>query len=100
MKRTSGLARRHVVALAIVIGALAGAVVALAIDHFDSGNQIVWWAPAGTVAVVFAGVMLGLLFGEEIRGGREDAQDDADAAVPPEAPRATDPASSAAPTGR
>jgi hypothetical protein len=100
MKPTFGLGRHHVVAVAIVIGALAGAVVAFAIGRFDPGNRVVWWAPAGTVAVVFAGVMLGLLFGEEIRGGREDAIDDAEASAPPEAPGAPDPAASAAPTGR
>jgi hypothetical protein len=99
MKRTAGLWRRHVVASAIAIGGLSGAVVAFAIDRFGSGNRIVWWAPAGTVAVVFAGVMVGLLFGEEIKGGREDATADAEAATPPDAPGATGPAASAAPTG-
>ena len=72
MNRLRRLPRRHIVALAVVIGGLAGAIVALVIDRIDSGDRVVWWAPAGTLAVVFAGVMMGLLFGEDIKGGRED----------------------------
>jgi hypothetical protein len=79
MHRLFGLPRRHIVAVAVVTGGLAGAVVALVINRIDSGDRLVWWAPAGTVVAVFAGVMLGLLFGEEIKGGREDAIADVEA---------------------
>jgi hypothetical protein len=85
MKRLRGLPRRHIVGLAVVTGGLAGAIVALVIDLIDSGDRVLWWAPAGTVAVVFAGVMMGLLFGEEIKGGLQDeiADSEAEAASGP-----------------
>src|SRR5882762_2465313 len=82
MKRLRGLPRRHIVGLAVVTGGLAGAIVALVIDLIDSGDRVVWWAPAGTVAVVFAGVMMGLLFGEEIKGGLQDEIADSEAEAP------------------
>jgi hypothetical protein len=58
---------------------LAGAAVAVVTDRVDPGDRLVWVAPAGTVAVILAGLMLGFLFGEEIKDGREDKIADAEA---------------------
>jgi len=64
--------RHHVIALGCVVGGLIGALIALVITLVGPGDTI-WWTPAGLVTGAFAGVMMGFLFAEEVRGGQEDA---------------------------
>jgi hypothetical protein len=63
--------RRHGIALGSALGGLIGALVALVISLIGPGRTI-WWTPAGFVTGIFAGVMLGFLLAEEVRGGEED----------------------------
>jgi hypothetical protein len=41
----------------------------------DGGSQAIWWWPAGTIALTFAGFMLGWMFEQEVEGERMDNQD-------------------------
>jgi hypothetical protein len=68
MNRSFRIRRRHGVALGIVIGALLGGAIALAISIFGPKDPSIWWPPAGVVTGIFAGAVLGLLFSEEIKG--------------------------------
>jgi hypothetical protein len=63
--------RRHSVALGSALGGLIGALVALAITLVGPGRTI-WWTPAGFVAGIFGGLVIGFMLAEEVKGGEED----------------------------
>jgi peptidoglycan/LPS O-acetylase OafA/YrhL len=72
MKRPSRMRRRHVVAFGIVVGGMVGGALALAFTVFGPNDTSIWWPPAGLVTGIFAGMVLGLLFSEELKGEEED----------------------------
>jgi hypothetical protein len=74
--------RRHVIALGTTLGGVVGALVALVITLAGPGRTI-WWTPAGFVAGVFGGLVMGFMLAEEVKGGEEDdlATADAEAAL-------------------
>jgi hypothetical protein len=74
--------RRHGIALGTALGGLIGAIVALVITLVGPGRTI-WWTPAGFVAGILGGLVMGFMFAEEVKGGEEDelATADAEAAL-------------------
>jgi hypothetical protein len=54
------------------MGAVLGLAVTLVIDRLASGDQSIWWAPAGTVTGLFAGAVLGVLFAAELEGDPDE----------------------------
>ena len=69
MKRWHG--RRHSIALGSALGGLIGAMGALVISLVGPGRTI-WWTPAGFVAGIFGGLVVGFMVAEEVKGGEED----------------------------
>jgi hypothetical protein len=63
--------RRHGIALGAALGGLIGAIVALVITLAGPGETI-WWTPAGFVAGIFGGLVIGFMLAEEVKGGEED----------------------------
>jgi hypothetical protein len=63
--------RSHTIALGTALGGLIGAIVALVITLVGPGETI-WWTPAGFAVGIFGGLVLGFMFAEEVKGGRED----------------------------
>ena len=63
--------RPHSIALGSGLGGLFGAIVALVITLFGPGRTI-WWTPAGFVAGIFGGLVIGFMIAEEVEGGEED----------------------------
>jgi hypothetical protein len=63
--------RRHGIALGSALGGLVGAIVALVITLAGPGRTI-WWTPAGFVAGIFGGLVIGFMVAEEVKGGEED----------------------------
>jgi hypothetical protein len=68
--------RRHSVVLGALLGGVIGAIIAVVITLVGPGKTI-WWTPAGLVTGIFGGLVLGTMFAEEARGGREDDRDTA-----------------------
>ena len=81
--------RRHSIALGSAIGGLVGALAALVITLVGPGRTI-WWTPAGFVAGIFGGLVIGFMIAEEVKGGEEDdlATAEAEAALHAGEPRA------------
>ena len=77
--------RRHGVALGAVLGGLVGAIVALVITLLGPGDTLSW-TPAGLVAGIFGGAVIGFMVAEEVKGGEEDglATAEAEAALHPQ----------------
>jgi hypothetical protein len=63
--------RPHGIALGTALGGLIGAIGALVITLVGPGRTI-WWTPAGFVAGIFGGLVMGFMFAEEVKGGEED----------------------------
>ena len=63
--------RRHSIALGSALGGIIGAIVALVISLVGPGRTI-WWTPAGFVAGIFGGLVIGFMIAEEVKGGAED----------------------------
>ena len=89
--------RRHSIALGSALGGLVGAIVALVITLVGPGRTI-WWTPAGFVAGIVGGLVIGFMIAEEVKGGEEDdlATAEAEAALhsPQSGPKAATPSSS------
>jgi hypothetical protein len=70
--------RRHTIALGTALGGLIGALGALVITLVGPGQPI-WWTPAGFVVGIFGGLVIGFMIAEEVKGGRQDDLDTAEA---------------------
>jgi hypothetical protein len=63
--------RRHGILVGTIVGGIIGAIAALVITLIGPG-QAIWWTPAGFVVGVFAGLMVGFMLAEDVKGGAED----------------------------
>jgi hypothetical protein len=63
--------RRHSVASGTALGGLIGVIAALVITLIHP-DRTIWWAPAGFAVGIFGGLVMGFMFAEELKGGRED----------------------------